>query len=112
VAVPRSSTERGDRNFVENAGKRGLAGVELGRLAAERGASDAVKRFGQRIEAEPGRRRRLGARGPRGEQRREPGGGEREGEAGERVGSPLRARPSAAQLPGGSRRGAAPPSKV
>lgn len=38
-----------DRRFVMEAAMGGMAEVELGRLAAERGASDAVKQFGQRM---------------------------------------------------------------
>lgn len=38
-----------DRKFVMEAAMGGMAEVELGRLAAERGSSDAVKQFGQRM---------------------------------------------------------------
>jgi len=38
-----------DRTFVMNAAKGGLAEVELGRLAADKGSSDDVKKFGQRM---------------------------------------------------------------
>lgn len=38
-----------DRKFVMEAAMGGMKEVELGRLAAERGASDAVKQFGQRM---------------------------------------------------------------
>jgi putative membrane protein len=38
-----------DRNFVMEAAMSGMAEVELGRLAVERGSSDAVKQFGQRM---------------------------------------------------------------
>jgi putative membrane protein len=38
-----------DRQFVMEAAMGGMAEVELGRLAAERGSSDAVKQFGQRM---------------------------------------------------------------
>jgi len=38
-----------DRKFATTAALDGMAEVELGRLAAERGASDAVKQFGQRM---------------------------------------------------------------
>lgn len=38
-----------DRKFATTAAIAGMAEVELGRLAAERGASDAVKQFGQRM---------------------------------------------------------------
>jgi len=38
-----------DRKFVMEAATGGMAEVELGRMAAERGASDAVKQFGQRM---------------------------------------------------------------
>lgn len=38
-----------DRNFVMTAAMSGMAEVEMGRMAVERGASDAVKQFGQRM---------------------------------------------------------------
>lgn len=39
----------GDRKFVMEAAQGGLAEVELGRLAAEKGSSDQVKQFGQKM---------------------------------------------------------------
>jgi putative membrane protein len=38
-----------DRHFIHKAGQGGLAEVELGKLAAEKGQSDEVKKFGQRM---------------------------------------------------------------
>lgn len=38
-----------DRNFVMDAAMGGMMEVELGRLAVQNGASDAVKQFGQRM---------------------------------------------------------------
>ncbi|HEX7772888.1 MAG TPA: DUF4142 domain-containing protein, partial [Pyrinomonadaceae bacterium] len=38
-----------DRDFVMDAAMGGLMEVELGRLAAQQGASEAVKQFGQRM---------------------------------------------------------------
>ncbi len=38
-----------DQRFVMNALKGGMAEVELGKLAADKGTSDEVKRFGQRM---------------------------------------------------------------
>lgn len=38
-----------DRHFIRKAGEGGLAEVELGKLAAEKGATDEVKKFGQRM---------------------------------------------------------------
>ena len=38
-----------DRNFVMDAAMGGLLEVELGRVAAQKGMSDAVKQFGQRM---------------------------------------------------------------
>jgi putative membrane protein len=38
-----------DRKFVMEAARGGMAEVELGRLAAEKGSSDQVKKFGQRM---------------------------------------------------------------
>ncbi len=39
----------GDRKFVMEAARGGMAEVELGKLAAEKGASDTVKQFGKRM---------------------------------------------------------------
>lgn len=39
----------GDRKFATTAAMSGMAEVELGRMATERGASDAVRQFGQRM---------------------------------------------------------------
>lgn len=38
-----------DRHFIRKAGEGGLAEVELGKLAAEKGQSEDVKKFGQRM---------------------------------------------------------------
>jgi putative membrane protein len=38
-----------DRNFIMDAALGGLEEVELGRIAAQKGSSDAVKQFGQRM---------------------------------------------------------------
>lgn len=38
-----------DRNFIMDAAMGGMMEVELGRVAAQQGASDAVKQFGQRM---------------------------------------------------------------
>ncbi|HKR12153.1 MAG TPA: DUF4142 domain-containing protein [Pyrinomonadaceae bacterium] len=38
-----------DRNFIMDAAMGGMMEVELGRMAAQQGASDAVKQFGQRM---------------------------------------------------------------
>lgn len=44
-----SSLSAMDRHFVKKAAKGGMAEVELGKLAAEKGQSDEVKKFGQRM---------------------------------------------------------------
>lgn len=44
-----SGVSNNDRKFAMTAAMDGMAEVELGRLAAERGASDSVKQFGQRM---------------------------------------------------------------
>jgi len=44
-----------DTLFVKNAAKGGLAEVELGQLAAGHGASDQVKKFGQRMVTDHGK---------------------------------------------------------
>jgi putative membrane protein len=38
-----------DKHFIRKAGQGGLAEVELGKLASEKGQSDEVKKFGQRM---------------------------------------------------------------
>jgi putative membrane protein len=43
------SLSSADRKFVMEAAMGGMAEVELGRLASQRGSSDAVKQFGQRM---------------------------------------------------------------
>ena len=44
-----------DRAFVMNAAKGGMAEVELGKLAAEKGTRDEVKKFGQRMVDDHGK---------------------------------------------------------
>ncbi len=46
--VPRSSGSA-DVNFIMDAAKGGMAEVQLGQLAADKGSSDEVKKFGQRM---------------------------------------------------------------
>lgn len=46
--------QRTDRNFIQKAADGNEAEVELGRLAQEKGASDAVKQFGQRMVEDHG----------------------------------------------------------
>ncbi len=43
------SLSMADKQFVKKAAQGGMAEVELGQLAKERGSSDAVKQFGQRM---------------------------------------------------------------
>jgi putative membrane protein len=38
-----------DQNFVEEAAQGGMAEVEVGQLAAQKGSSDAVRKFGQQM---------------------------------------------------------------
>src|SRR5215217_7508125 len=45
--VDRGKVENGDRNFIQDQLADGDAEVQLGKMAAERGASADVKRFGQ-----------------------------------------------------------------
>ncbi len=47
-AVP-SPLSAADRSFVRKAAEGGMAEVELGKLAAEKGSTDDVKKFGQRM---------------------------------------------------------------
>jgi putative membrane protein len=44
-----STLDAMDRHFIRKAGEGGLAEVELGKLAAEKGQSEDVKKFGQRM---------------------------------------------------------------
>ena len=44
-----------DDTFVSKVAKGGMAEVELGKLAAEKGSSDAVKKFGQRMADDHGK---------------------------------------------------------
>jgi putative membrane protein len=45
----------GDAKFIKQVASGGKAEVELGRLASERGGSDAVKQFGQRMVNDHGK---------------------------------------------------------
>ncbi len=45
----------GDRKFVMEVARGGMAEVELGKMAAEKGSSDAVKQFGQRMADDHGK---------------------------------------------------------
>jgi putative membrane protein len=44
-----------DRKFMMNVARDGMAEVELGKLAAQKGNSDAVKQFGQRMADDHGK---------------------------------------------------------
>ncbi len=44
-----SNLSASDKKFVRDAAQGGMAEVELGKLAAEKGSSDEVKKFGQRM---------------------------------------------------------------
>ena len=46
---------QGDRKFVMEAAHGNMAEVELGKLAADKGASDAVKQFGKRMTDDHGK---------------------------------------------------------
>jgi len=46
---------QGDRKFVMDAAHGNMAEVELGKLAAEKGASDTVKQFGKRMSEDHGK---------------------------------------------------------
>jgi putative membrane protein len=50
-----SGLDRSDKAFVTKAAQDGKAEVMLGQLAAERGGSDAVKQFGQRMVSDHGK---------------------------------------------------------
>ena len=49
AAMPSGPAKVDDKKFVKDAGISGLIEVELGKLAADKGSSDAVKQFGQRV---------------------------------------------------------------
>ena len=44
-----NKVSRGDKNFIAKALKGGMTEAELGKLAAQNGQSDEVKKFGQRL---------------------------------------------------------------
>ena len=46
---------RGDASFMKKVATGGKAEVELGKLAAERGSSDTVKKFGERMATDHGK---------------------------------------------------------
>src|SRR5438552_3833894 len=48
-AADKSALPSGDKKFVMEALKGGMAEVELGKLASEKASNDAVKQFGQRM---------------------------------------------------------------
>jgi len=52
AAVAQAAASDDDKHFVETALKGGMAEVELGKLAADKGASEDVKQFGQRMVAD------------------------------------------------------------
>lgn len=49
ATMPPGATKVDDQKFVKDAAIGGLIEVELGKLAADKGSSDAVKQFGQRV---------------------------------------------------------------
>lgn len=49
AAFAQAGASDDDKHFVEDALKGGMAEVELGRLASQKGASDDVKMFGQKM---------------------------------------------------------------
>lgn len=55
AAADKGKMASGDRKFVLEALKGGMAEVELGKLAAEKASNDAVKQFGQRMVDDHGK---------------------------------------------------------
>ena len=47
-----SQISKGDQNFMMDAAQGGMLEVRMGKLAQERGQSDAVKQYGKRLEAD------------------------------------------------------------
>jgi putative membrane protein len=47
--VKKAKVAQNDRKFVRTAAQSGVAAVELGKLATEKGSSEEVKKFGQRM---------------------------------------------------------------
>ena len=54
-APDKSKVPSGDKKFVTEAAEGNLAEVELGKLASEKAANDAVKQFGQRMVGDHGK---------------------------------------------------------
>lgn len=52
AAIAQAGASDDDKHFVDAALKGGMAEVELGKLAADKGASEDVKRFGARMVAD------------------------------------------------------------
>jgi putative membrane protein len=52
---PKASGSKPDQSFVLEAANGGMAEVDLGRLATEKGTSDEVKKFGQRMVDDHGK---------------------------------------------------------
>jgi putative membrane protein len=55
AAKPSSGLSAADTKFVQEAADGGMAEVELGKLAADKGSSDGVKQFGQRMVEDHGK---------------------------------------------------------
>jgi putative membrane protein len=53
--TPETTLNQNDRNFVRDAAIGGMAEVELGKLAQNKGQSDAVKAFGRRMVEDHGK---------------------------------------------------------
>ncbi|HET6194841.1 MAG TPA: DUF4142 domain-containing protein, partial [Acetobacteraceae bacterium] len=52
VGLAAAPARAADEAWVMKVAKGGMAEVELGKLASEKGSSDAVKQFGQRMVAD------------------------------------------------------------
>ncbi|MFO1148601.1 MAG: DUF4142 domain-containing protein [Alsobacter sp.] len=49
LAIPAQAQSRMDKNFVADAMADGMAEIQMGQLAGQKGGSDAVKKFGQML---------------------------------------------------------------
>lgn len=54
AASPRTQTQMADAHFARSAAQGGIAEIKMGKLASDRGSSDVVKAFGERMVVQHG----------------------------------------------------------